>query len=278
MEENVQIAFILTILAGLSTGIGSLIAFFIKDKSVKFLSFSMGLAAGVMLYLSFMEMLPHATYSIGATLEHGHDASWYAIIAFFSGMLLVGIIDRLTHHHHGAQESDITLDKAAIADDKNNRKLMRVGTMTAIALAIHNFPEGLATFVSALEDPHLGVTIAIAIALHNIPEGIAVSMPIYYATGNKKKAFMYSFFSGLVEPLGAILGYFIFMPYLTPFVMGMLIAGVAGIMVFISLDQLLPAAHEYDDHRISIYGVVLGMFAMAVSLALLVGHHAHHVH
>lgn len=277
MEENVQIAFILTILAGLSTGIGSLIAFFIKDKSVKFLAFSMGLAAGVMLYLSFMEMLPHATHSIGATLAHEHDAAWYAIAAFFCGMLLVGIIDRLTPHHHGPQEADIALDN----DDAtviNNKKLMRVGTMTAIALAIHNFPEGLATFVSALEDPHLGMTIAVAIALHNIPEGIAVSMPIYYATGNKTKAFMYSFLSGLVEPIGAILGYFIFMPYLTPFIMGMLIAGVAGIMVFISLDQLLPAAHEYDDHRISIYGVVLGMFAMAVSLALLVGHHAHHVH
>lgn len=276
MEENVQIAFILTILAGLSTGIGSLIAFFIKDKSIKFLAFSMGLAAGVMLYLSFMEMLPHATHSIGATLAHEHDASWYAIIAFFSGMLLVGIIDHLTPHHHGPQESDVTLDQDATTINSN--KLMRVGTMTAIALAIHNFPEGLATFVSALEDPHLGLTIAIAIALHNIPEGIAVSMPIYYATGNKTKAFMYSFLSGLVEPIGAILGYFIFMPYLTPFIMGMLIAGVAGIMVFISLDQLLPSAHEYDDHRFSIYGVVLGMFAMAVSLALLVGHHAHHVH
>ncbi|BDS13314.1 zinc transporter ZupT [Aureispira anguillae] len=277
MEENVQIAFILTIIAGLSTGIGSLIAFFIKEKSVKFLSFSMGLAAGVMLYLSFMEMLPHAVHSISATLEHAHDGTWFAIIAFFGGMLLVGMIDRLTPHHHGALDSDTVLDKDV--NSRDNKKLMRVGVMTAIALAIHNFPEGIATFVSALEDPHLGLTIAIAIALHNIPEGIGVSMPIYYATGSRKKAFMYSFLSGLVEPLGAILGYFLFMSYLTPFVMGMLIASVAGIMVFISLDQLLPAAHEYDDHRNSIYGVVLGMFAMAISLALLVGHHAHtHVH
>jgi ZIP family zinc transporter len=276
MEENVQIAFILTILAGLTTGIGSLIAFFIKDKSIKLLSFSMGLAAGVMLYLSFMEMLPHAVHSIGITLKHPHDATWYSIIAFFTGMLIVGIIDRLTPHHHGLRDSDVLIEDGSVVI--NNKKLMRVGTMTAVALAIHNFPEGLATFVSALEDPHLGATIAIAIALHNIPEGIAVSMPIYYATGSRKKAFMYSFSSGLVEPLGAILGYFLFMPYLTPFVMGILIAGVAGIMVFISLDQLLPAAHEYDDHRFSIYGVVLGMFAMAISLALLVGHHAHHVH
>lgn len=275
MEENVQIAFILTILAGLSTGIGSLIAFFIKGKSVKFLSFSMGLAAGVMLYLSFMEMLPHAVHSISDTLEHAHDGTWYAIIAFFAGMLLVGAIDRLTPHNHGPQEGlgDEVIDGEMSSED--NKKLMRIGVMTAVALAIHNFPEGIATFISALEDPHLGATIAIAIALHNIPEGIGVSMPIYYATGDRKKAFLYSFMSGLVEPIGAILGYFLFMPYLTPFVMGLLIAGVAGIMVFISLDQLLPAAHKYDDHRTSIYGVVLGMFAMAISLALLVGHHAH---
>lgn len=273
MEENVQIAFILTILAGLSTGIGSLIAFFVKDKSIRFLSFSMGLAAGVMLYLSFMEMLPHAIHSISHTLTHSDNGTWYALIAFFTGMLLVGAIDRLTPHNHGPQEGEVVLDEKGNALD--NKKLMRVGVMTAVALAIHNFPEGVATFISALEDPHLGATIAVAIALHNIPEGIGVSMPIYYATGSRKKAFLYSFMSGLVEPLGAILGYFLFMSYLTPFVMGMLIAGVAGIMVFISLDQLLPAAHEYDNHRISIYGVVLGMFAMAISLALLVQHHAH---
>lgn len=273
MQENVQIAFILTILAGLSTGIGSLIAFFVKDKSIRFLSFSMGLAAGVMLYLSFMEMLPHAIHAIGDTLDHKYDGTWFALIAFFLGMFLVGAIDRLMPHNHRFQEGEVLPDEEGNKVD--NKKLMRVGIMTAVALAIHNFPEGVATFIAALEDPHLGATIAVAIALHNIPEGIGVSMPIYYATGSRKKAFLYSFMSGLVEPLGAILGYFLFMSYLTPFIMGMLIAGIAGIMVFISLDQLLPAAQEYDDHRMAIYGVVLGMFAMAISLALLVQHHAH---
>ena len=275
MEEKVQIAFMLTIAAGLSTGVGSLIAFFVKDKSTKLLTFTMGLAAGVMLYLSFMEMLPHALHALAESNAHaGHDhghhhhdySKWYAIVAFFGGMLLVGLIERLMPHEHNQHE----------IEHHHDSKLMRVGVMTAIALAIHNFPEGVATFVSALEDPNLGLTIAIAIALHNIPEGIAVSMPIYHATGNRKKAFMYSFLSGLVEPLGAILGYFIFMSYLTPFIMGLLIAGVAGIMVFISLDQLLPAAQTYGGHRLTIYGVVLGMLLMAVSLALLVGHN--HVH
>ncbi|MGH1339091.1 MAG: zinc transporter ZupT [Aureispira sp.] len=272
MDQHVTTAFVLTILAGLSTGIGSLIAFFIRDKSVKLLSFSMGLAGGVMLYLSFMEMLPHATHGISATLEHPHDGSWYALTAFFAGMLLVAAIDRLTPHQHGPQEKTLVPEEL---NQKEKQRLLRVGTMTAVALAIHNFPEGVATFVAALEDPHLGVAIAIAIALHNIPEGIAVSMPIYYATGDRQKAFLYSFASGLVEPIGAIVGYFLLSAYLTPFVMGMLMAGVAGIMVFISLDQLLPAANEYDDHRLSIYGVVLGMLLMAISLNILVSHHAH---
>lgn len=274
MDNNVTMAFVLTILAGLSTGIGSLIAFFIRDKSIKLLSFSMGLAGGVMLYLSFMEMLPHATHGISKTLAHPHDGSWYALGAFFTGMLLVAAIDRLTPHQHGPQE-DLLSTGEEFKEQQEKKRLLRVGTMTAVALAIHNFPEGVATFVAALEDPHLGVAIAIAIALHNIPEGIAVSMPIYYATGDRKKAFWYSFGSGLVEPLGAIVGYFLLYAYLTPFVMGMLMAGVAGIMVFISLDQLLPAAHEYDDHRLTIYGVVLGMLLMAVSLNILVSHHAH---
>ncbi len=270
MDDNVQIAFLLTILAGLSTGIGSAIAFVIKEKSVKFLTFAMGLAAGVMLYLSFMEMLPHATVSISKNLAHSHNGAWITIIAFFSGMMLVAAIDRLMpgiHNPHEVEETE---------EGKKNKKLMRVGVMTAIALAIHNFPEGIATFISALEDPHLGITIAIAIALHNIPEGIAVSMPIYHATGDRKKAFMYSFVSGLVEPAGAILCYFLFMSFLSPLIMGILLASVAGIMVFISLDQLLPAAGKYGEHQMSTYGVVTGMLLMSVSLALLVGHS--HVH
>jgi len=280
MEENVQIAFLLTILAGLSTGIGSLFAFFIKDRNAQWLAFTMGLAAGVMLYLSFMEMLPHATNALSEALEHshehGHDHShhshsqgtWIALLSFFGGMLLVVIIDRLMPHHNQHEINEHP-------SNQESKKLMRIGVMTAIALAIHNFPEGIATFVSALEDPYLGLTIAIAIAMHNIPEGISVAMPIYHATGDRKKAFMYSFLSGLVEPIGAFLCYFLFMDFINPMVMGGLIASVAGIMVFISLDQLLPAAKEYGEHRLSIYGAVIGMLLMAISLAMLGHHHVH---
>lgn len=274
MDQHITMAFVLTILAGLSTGIGSLIAFFIREKSIRFLSFSMGLAAGVMLYLSFMEMLPHAIHGISQTLGHCNSGNWYALAAFFTGMAIVAVIDHLVPHQQIQQEKTSTSTSGQLQQQEKQR-LLRVGTLTAVALAIHNFPEGVATFVAALEDPHLGVAIAIAIALHNIPEGIAVSIPIYHATGDRKKAFWYSFGSGLVEPIGAIIGYFILAAYLTPFVMGLLMAGVAGIMVFISLDQLLPAAHEYDEHKLSIYGVVLGMLLMAISLNVLVSHHAH---
>jgi ZIP family zinc transporter len=151
---------------------------------------------------------------------------------------------------------------------KKNDKLMRMGLFTALAIAIHNFPEGLATFTAALSDPELGIAIAVAIAIHNIPEGIAVSVPIYYATGNKKKAFNYSFLSGISEPIGALIGYMILMPFMTPAVFGILFSAVAGIMVFISLDELLPSAREYGEHHLSIYGLIAGMAIMALSLLL----------
>jgi ZIP family zinc transporter len=149
-----------------------------------------------------------------------------------------------------------------------NHKLLRMGMFTALAIGIHNFPEGLATFVATLHDPKLGIPIAAAIAIHNIPEGIAVSVPIYFATGSKKKAFFYSFLSGLSEPLGALVGYLILMPFMSESVMGITFALVAGIMVFISLDELLPSAREYGEHHLSIYGLVAGMVVMAVSLLL----------
>jgi ZIP family zinc transporter len=271
MEDNVQLAFLLTILAGLSTGIGSLIAFFVKEKSTKILTFSMGFAAGVMLYVSFVEIFPEATHKLTEHLGCEEEGMWVSVAAFFGGMFLVGLIDRLLPSAHNPHELVDSHD----VSEKRKKDLMRVGTLTAVALAIHNFPEGIATFVTTLEDPELGITIAAAIAIHNIPEGIAVSMPIYHATGDRKKAFMYSFLSGMVEPLGAIIGYLILGPYLGDMVMGILLSGVAGIMVFISLDQLLPAAEEYGHHHLSTYGVILGMLVMASSLMMMVGHHTH---
>ena len=279
--NNVVFAFMLTLFAGLSTGIGSLIAFFSKKSNTKFLSISLGFSAGVMIYVSMIEIFAKAQASL--ILELGKTrGSWVTVIAFFGGIFVIGIIDKLIpssenpHELHSVEEMrddhpdnnhhilQINKRKEAI----KNKKLLRMGLFTALAISIHNFPEGLATFIAALRQPQIAVPIAIAIAIHNIPEGIAVSVPIYYATGSKKKAFLYSFLSGLSEPVGALLGYLILMPFINDVLMGIIFAFVSGIMVFISLDELLPSAREYGEHHLSIYGLVAGMMVMALSLLL----------
>ncbi|MCP5105136.1 MAG: zinc transporter ZupT [bacterium] len=267
-SSTILIAFGLTMFAGLSTGIGSAIAFFARRTNTRLLSVSLGFSAGVMIYVSFVEMLTEANHSLQSEL--GETAgSWAAAGAFFGGMLLIAVVDKFVpsfenpHEVHKVEE----MDDAAQA--QKYKKLYRMGIMAALAIAIHNFPEGLATFVSAIKDIKLGIPIAIAIAIHNIPEGIAVSVPIYYATGNRKKAFIYSFLSGLAEPVGAVVGYVLLMPFFNDIIFGVLFAGVAGIMVFISLDELLPSAREYGEHHLSIYGLVGGMIVMAISLLLL---------
>ncbi len=265
MQGNVWLAFGLTALAGLSTGIGSALAFFAKKTNTRFLSVSLGFSAGVMIYVSLVEILAKAQRSLQAVMGTKPGAL-ATVIAFFAGMLLIAIIDRLIPKKDNPHEiKSLTAETPAKRD---RGRLLRTGLFTALAIAIHNFPEGLATFVSALQEPSLAIPIVVAIAIHNIPEGIAVSAPIYYATGSKKKAFLYSFASGLSEPVGAVIGYLILMPLMSDMVYGLLFAGVAGIMVFISLDELLPSAREYGEHHLSIYGLVAGMAVMAVSLIL----------
>ena len=266
--NDVLFAFLLTLIAGLSTGVGSLIAFFSKNTNKRFLSISLGFSAGVMIYVSMVEILDKANLSLSAYLGDKVGA-WVTAIAFFGGMLLIAAIDRLVPSSHNPHEV-----KNAIVDTEQDQQekahLMRVGVFTALTIAIHNFPEGLATFVSALQDPSIAIPIVVAIAIHNIPEGIAVSVPIYFATGDKKKAFLYSFLSGLAEPIGALVGYLLLLPIMNDVIFGILFAGVAGIMVFISFDELLPAAREYGEHHLSIYGLISGMMVMAFSLLLFI--------
>ncbi len=254
--ENLYMAFLLTTIAGLSTGIGSTIAYFIKKPNISYLCFSLGLSAGIMLYVSFVELLPEAFAGIGEL---------WGIYAFFAGMIIMGLIDVFIPDFENPHHFKTMAGK----EGKVDNKLMRVGLFTALAIAIHNFPEGIAIFGSALVNVELGLLIAFAIAVHNIPEGISVSMPIFYATGDKKKAFFYSFISGLSEPLGAVVGFFILLPFLSEGALSFLLALVAGIMVYISVDELLPAAHEYGHGHCSILGLIVGMFIMAVSLLLL---------
>jgi len=280
MHENLLFAFLLTLLAGLSTGIGSAIAFFTKKTNTRFLSVALGFSAGVMVYISFVEIFAEASQTLKAELGNT-KGSWIAIIAFFFGIFLIAMIDKLVPDYENPHETkrveaikgeapsdlpDHMIQEEAAKLD--SAKLLRAGIFTALAVAIHNFPEGFATIVAALRDPSLGISIAIAIAIHNIPEGIAVSVPVYYATDSRKKAFRYSLLSGMSEPVGALVGYLILSPFMSETLFGIVFAIIAGIMVFISFDQLLPTAREYGEHHLSIYGLIAGMALMAVSLML----------
>ncbi|XOF34870.1 MAG: zinc transporter ZupT [Candidatus Electrothrix sp. YB6] len=302
MESNVWIALGLTVFAGMATGIGSAIAFLAKRSNYRFLSVATGFSAGVMLYVSFVEIFVKGTDALVARYGDywGH---WVNAASFFGGILLIGLIDNLIpaaenpHEIHpkaelnqlkdtAVQEAEqSTEDTGQISADREEGKmhqtahhhtLHRMGLFTALAIAIHNFPEGLATFLAALQDPGVGAAIAIAVALHNIPEGISVSVPIYYATGNRAKAFWYSVLSGLAEPVGAVAAYVgirFFMGgdtgMIPPQVMGILFGGVAGIMVYISLDELLPTSRAYGKGHDSLFGLIAGMLVMALSLLLM---------
>ena len=266
MDATISYAFVLTFIAGLSTGIGSLIAYVIKKPKMEYLTFGLGLSAGVMLYVSFMELLPEGMENAGDVL---------GLLSFFGGMALIAVVDHFIpelenpHHAKNSTDSGEHSEETITALNNKNGKLLRSGSMTAIALALHNFPEGFATFGTAISDPSLGTMIAIAIALHNIPEGVSVSIPIFYATGDKFKAFKYSLLSGLTETFGALLAYLFLLPFLSAAIMGCILAFVSGIMIYIALDEILPTAHAYGHGHLVITGVALGMLIMAITIVVL---------
>jgi ZIP family zinc transporter len=289
--NDITIALGLTLFAGMATGIGSVVAFSAKRTNYRFLSIATGFSAGVMLYVSFVEILIKGADSL---IDNYGDywGHWVNAASFFGGILLIGVIDNLIppaknpHETHPERETSLLHDRPdpiphfdeTSGDDDivHQQKLMRMGLFTALAIAIHNFPEGLATFLAALQDPALGTAIALAVALHNIPEGISVSVPIFYATGNRKKAFLYSLLSGLAEPVGALVAYLLLLLLvgsdnsgIPPHLMGILFGGVAGVMVYISLDELLPTSRAYGRGHDSLFGLVGGMLVMALSLLLM---------
>jgi ZIP family zinc transporter len=249
--NQMLIPLLLTFLAGISTGIGSLIAFFIKDFKKSYLYFSLGLSAGVMIYVSFAELLAASVEEVGFL---------YANLAFFGGIVFIMLVDYIVPHEYIEERVKTT---------KKGKRLMTAGVLTAIGIAIHNFPEGLAVFISSMSDISLGIPLAFAIAIHNIPEGIAVAMPIYYATKSKAKAFWYSFLSGIAEPIGAVIGALILLPFINATILSLTLAFVGGIMVFISFDELLPLTFKGEESHLSGLGLVIGMGIMAVSLYLL---------
>ncbi len=286
--SNVWIALGLTMFAGMATGIGSIIAITAKRTDYRFLSVATGFSAGVMLYVSFVEIFYKGLDSLSQ--RYGDSlGNWVNVAAFFGGILLIGLIDNLIpsaenpHEVHSEIETrplHTTTEVARIEGIQNHsahhQRLMRMGLFSALAIGIHNFPEGLATFLSALQDPSVGLAIAVAVALHNIPEGISVSVPVFYATGSRRKAFIYSALSGLGEPIGAIIAYLALQLFfgggeatIPPQLMGILFAGVAGIMVYISLDELLPTSRAYGRGHDSLLGLIAGMAVMAISLLLM---------
>ncbi|MBN2434405.1 MAG: zinc transporter ZupT [Spirochaetes bacterium] len=265
IDNNFWFALGLTLFAGLSTGVGSLMALFSKEFKPRFLALSLGFSAGVMIYVSLIEIFVKSRESLTAFYGErlGH---WATVASFFGGIAVIAVIDKLIPSYENPHELKSVKHGVVDGEDK---KLLRMGMFSALAIAIHNFPEGLATFMAAIADPALGISIAVAIAIHNIPEGVAVSVPILFATKNRKKAFTLSFLSGLAEPVGALVGYFILRRFFNDAAMGVVFGAVAGIMVYISFDELLPTAEEYGEHHIAIGGLITGMGVMALSLLLM---------
>ena len=271
-NSSILFAFLLTLFAGLATGIGGLLAVLSKKFNPRFLALSLGFSAGVMIYISMIEMFAEAKESLqmiyGNQIGHAYTA-----IAFFAGIIITALIDRLVPAEINPHEvGNINIQEPLNDETQKEQKrlrLRRIGLFSALAITIHNFPEGMATFFGSLQDPTLGISIAIAVAIHNIPEGIAVAIPLYYATQSKKKAFCLSLLSGLAEPIGAIAGWFLLRPFMNEATFGLIFAMVAGIMVYISLDELLPTAEEYGEHHIAIGGLIAGFFVMGLSLVLM---------
>ncbi|MDT8401159.1 MAG: zinc transporter ZupT [Bacteroidales bacterium] len=264
---NIYLAFGLTLFAGLATAIGGGIAFFAKRTNTTFLSYSLGFSAGVMIYISFTEILGKANLIIGTHYAENTSA-WLTFIFFIIGVFITALIDKMVPSRENPHEMR-SLEQMDNGLPCRGKKLLRVGIFTAVAITIHNFPEGIATFMAGVSDITVGISIALAIAIHNIPEGIAVSVPVFYATGSRKKAFWWAAISGLSEPVGAFFGYLILSLFQSQIVLGYVFAVVAGIMIYISFDELLPAAHKYGKHHTTIYGLISGIIVIGISLMLL---------
>lgn len=264
-DSSLFTALIVTILAGLSTAIGGGLSLIAKKTNTSFFSAALGLSAGVMIYVSFLELLPTALTDFNK-YTNPKNAYGLLILALFGGIMLIALIDALIptaeNPHEPIAVEELNTQKAV-------PQLGKVGMLMALSIGIHNFPEGMATFTTMLTNPDIGWPIAGAVAIHNIPEGIAVAVPIYHATGSKQKAFWFSFLSGLAEPIGALIGFAFLLPFWSAIVNGIVLGATAGIMIYISLDELLPTAKKYGKHHFAIGGLVGGMLIMALSLYLM---------
>lgn len=262
MPHNYMIALIITFLAGLATAIGSVFAFVLKKDNLKALSIGLGFSAGVMIFLSFTDIIPSAAEMLKSTFPGKYE--WVVYFGFIVGILTAILIDYFIPDH--IPEEDLEHPNNVV--DAEHR-IKRAGLLTAVAICIHNFPEGMATFLSASHDLTLGISVGLAIAIHNIPEGIAVALPVYHATGKKRYATLYAALSGISEPIGAIIGMFLLHFFMPQLMVGVAMAAVAGIMIYISFDTLLPLAREFGNWHLSMVGIISGMLFIWISLLLL---------
>jgi len=269
MDSAVLFAFLVTLGAGLATAVGAAVGSFARHTNRQFLALALGFSAGVMIYVSFVEILPKAGDYITQGLSDMAGAVTTAG-AFLTGLAGMAVMYRVIPD---LEHPELTNPSTKLPGEEQpvlvaDRMLFTAGLGVALAVTLHNFPEGMATFFLTLDDPQVGLSVALAIAIHNIPEGIAVVVPIYYATRNRSLAFGFGALSGLAEPLGAIIGYALLQPFITDYVLGVVFAAVAGIMVYISIDSLLPAARQYGNAQLALYGMIAGMAVMAASLVL----------
>lgn len=264
--NNIGIAFSLTMLAGLTTAIGGVIAFITKKDNLKILSLGLGFSAGVMIFISLVDIIPGSKEMLKINFPNCFE--WLVFGGFISGLLISILIDYFLPDHVDTHEL-LNPDAPEENNQYKHYKLKRAGIMTAIAICVHNFPEGMATFLTTTQDVTLGLSVALAIAIHNIPEGIAVALPIYHVTGKKRYAMLYAAMSGITEPVGAFVGMLVFGLFLPQILVGFLMAAVAGIMTYISFDTLLPLAKEYGNWHLSIFGIMSGILFIWLSLILL---------
>ena len=257
-SHDVLIALGVCVAAAAATMIGGFSVFSARDSNPRILSFGLAFAGGAMVYISLVEIFWKSLNSF-SEIFIDKSAYTYATLAFFAGVLLLVVIDRLIPNPH---------NKLVTPSDESKSHLKRVGLLAAMAITVHNFPEGMATFFAALEDPVLGGSLAFAIAVHNIPEGVSIAIPVYYATQNKKLTLVACLISAVAEPAGALIGYLILAPFLSPFVFGSVFGVIAGAMVFLAMDELLPTAKRYASGHDAVYGMVIGMACIALSLVL----------
>lgn len=262
LPQNFGIAMTMTLLAGLTTAVGAGIAFVVKKDNLKALSVGLGFSAGVMIFLSFTDIIPEAGTMLSAHFPQIHE--WLVMLGFVLGVGIAMLIDYFLPDHIDPDEL-LNPEEPGL----HRRQIKRAGLFTAIAICVHNFPEGMATFLTATQNLTLGLSVAVAIAIHNIPEGIAVALPIYHVTGKKRYAMLYAALSGITEPIGALIGMLLFGLFLPQIMVGMLLAAVAGIMIYLSFDTLLPLAREYGNWHLAMVGIFAGMLFIWVSLILI---------